>query len=71
MFFLASHTYPFNPAEVPPMGLDVEVRNSLAACETLSDGAKYWLYGLMRTSTKARTEFDGIAADPWFQGQAA
>lgn len=68
LFIFISTNYPFNPSSVPEHGVDTEIRNSLIACSALSDGAKYWLYGLMRTNAKSRTEFDLIPVDPWFTG---
>ena len=67
MFFLVSRQYPFNAAE-PEQNLDGEIRNTLAACTNLSDDGKYFLYGLLRTNTLYRTEFDAIPMDPWIRG---
>lgn len=69
LFYFVAHTYPFNPSDVPSQGLDAEIRNTVAACENITDAAKYWLYGLMRPNTKFRTDFDAIP-DAWFKGQA-
>jgi len=67
MFYMVARMYPFN-VHSPDPNVDGEIRNSIAACGTVQDAAKYWLYGLMCTFAKLRTEFDDIATDAWFRG---
>ena len=62
MFFLIARVYPFR---VNDPNLEGVVRNSIAELQ-ITDPAKYWLFGLMRTNTAERTNFDAIDKDLWF-----
>ena len=58
-------------ATSPEQNMDAEIRNTLAGCASLTDEAKYFLYGLMRTNTKLRSDFDTIPSDPWIANNPA
>lgn len=62
MFFLVARVYPFLVSEE---NLELVIRNAIATL-SVTDGAKYWLYGLMRTNTAERTDFSMINQDEWF-----
>lgn len=69
LFYMATATYPFALKSVATVGIDGEIRNSIASAAGISDNAKYFLFGLMRANTKVRTNFDAIPQDPFFNPQ--
>lgn len=65
LFYFVSRILPFN-ARFPLSQLDSEIRNNIARIDSISDPVKFWLFGLLRTNTQYRTDFDSIFDDPIF-----
>ena len=63
LLYMAARVYRYC---VNDANLELEIRNTVADLG-VSDTAKYWLFGLLRQNTAARTTFYAIDKDPpWF-----